>query len=169
MVSRESHALLAGSVLSVGRATVILRIPPMIRLANPEDVPVILALIHDNNDHLLERKGEEVLGLLPTFWVAEMDGEVVGCCCLEIYSRKIAEVRSLVVREDRRRHGIGRGLVLTAVAEARARGIAEILTVTGELQFFEELNFRTCLNEKYALFWSDPTKETISSSGTPSS
>lgn len=127
----------------------------MIRSASPEDVPAIMALIHAHNDHLLERSQEEVEALLPTFWVAELDGEVVGCCCLEVYSRKIAEVRSLVVKEGVRRRGMGRGLVLEAVAEARRRQIAEILTVTAELEFFESLNFHTCLNEKYALFWSD--------------
>ncbi|MDZ7638016.1 MAG: GNAT family N-acetyltransferase [Bryobacterales bacterium] len=127
----------------------------MIRSARHEDVPAILGLIHANNDHLLERSAGEVEALLPTFWVAEIDGEVVGCCCLEVYSRKIAEVRSLVVKDGVRRRGIGRGLVLEAVAEARRRHIAEILTVTGELDFFQSLNFHTCLNEKYALFWHD--------------
>lgn len=126
----------------------------MIRLARPEDVPAILDLIHQNTDHLLERSPEEVESLLPTFWVAEQEGKVVGCCCLEIYSRKIAEVRSLVVREDWRNRGLGRQLVREAVSEARRRGIHEILTVTSELGFFGSLNFRPVLNEKYALFWS---------------
>mgnify|MGYP002380715220 CR=1 FL=1 len=127
----------------------------MIRSARPEDIPAILGLIQTHSDHLLERSPEEVEALLPTFWVAEVDDEIVGCCCLEIYSRKIAEVRSLVVKEGARRRGLGRGLVLEAVAEARRREIAEILTVTAELEFFESVNFHTCLNEKYALFWSD--------------
>lgn len=127
----------------------------MIRSATPEDVPAILALIHANNDHLLERSEEEVQALLPTFWVAEVDGKVVGCCCLEVYSRKIAEVRSLVVKQEMRRRGIGKQLVREAVAEARRRNIAEILTVTGELDFFQNLGFHTVLNEKYALFWNE--------------
>ncbi len=126
----------------------------MIRLARPDDIPAILGLIHENNDRLLERSPEDIETLLPTFWVAELDGEVVGCCCLEIYSRKIAEVRSLVVREDRRHQGLGRQLVREAVNEARRREIREILTVTSELAFFASLHFRPVLNEKYALFWS---------------
>jgi amino-acid N-acetyltransferase len=127
----------------------------MIRSATPDDVPAILGLIHANNDHLLERSAEEIHTLLPTFWVAEVDGEVVGCCCLEVYSRKIAEVRSLVVKQEMRRRGIGKQLVREAVAEARRRNIAEILTVTGELDFFQNLGFHTVLNEKYALFWNE--------------
>lgn len=137
----------------------------MIRLARPADIPVILDLIHQNNDHLLERSPEEIEALLPTFWVAEDDsGTVVGCCCLEVYSRKIAEVRSLVVRADRRQQGFGRQLVLAAVEEARRRQIHEILTVTSELEFFNRLRFKPVLNEKYALFWNadDPLPSTES-------
>lgn len=125
----------------------------MVRLARPADIPAILSLIHENNDRLLERSAEDMDALLPTFWVAEEDGVVVGCCCLEIYSKKIAEVRSLVVRQDRRHLGYGRTLVQAAVTEARGRGIHEILTVTSKLDFFAQLNFKPVLNEKYALFW----------------
>jgi amino-acid N-acetyltransferase len=142
--------------LSIHPATdiAILQGAAMIRFARPDDIPAILALIHQNNDRLLERSSEEIQALLPAFWVAEEEGEVVGCCCLEIYSRKIAEVRSLVVREDRRHHGLGRRLVQEAVNEARRREIREILTVTSEVGFFASLHFRPVLNEKYALFWS---------------
>lgn len=133
----------------------------MVRLARADDLSAIMELIHSNNDRLLERTPEELESLLPTFWVAEEDGVVVGCCCLEVYSRKIAEVRSLVVREDRRHLGYGRQLVTEAVREAQRRGIYEILTVTSKLDFFGKLNFKPVLNEKYALFWSaeDHAKE----------
>jgi len=143
----------------------------MIRLATIADLSSILDLIRTNNDRLLERTPEELVSLLPTFWVAELNGQVVGCCCLEIYSRKIAEVRSLVVRDDHRQHGLGKQLVAAAVAEARRRGIYEILTVTSELEFFGKLNFKPVLNEKYALFWhadegNDPLKAAESAQGT---
>jgi amino-acid N-acetyltransferase len=131
----------------------------MVRFANLEDVPAILRLVHDNSDRLLERTEDEIRALLPTFWVAEEQGEVVGCCCLEIYSPKIAEVRSLVVREDRRHLGYGRQLVRQALSEGQRRGIREILTVTSKLDFFGQLNFRPVLNEKYALFWNGENPE----------
>ncbi len=139
----------------------------MIRNARPNDIPAILELILTHGDHLLERSAEEVESLLPTFWVAEIDGKIIGCCCLEVYSRKIAEVRSLVVTESARRQGIGRALVLEAVAEAKRRRIAEVLTVTSELEFFGKLNFHTCLNEKYALFWHDGSPSPSHPASTP--
>jgi N-acetylglutamate synthase-like GNAT family acetyltransferase len=64
-------------------------------------------------------------------------------------------VRSLAVRETSRGHGYGARLVEAAVAEARRRGIPQILVVTSNVEFFGRLNFQTCLNEKYALFYED--------------
>ena len=97
--------------------------------------------------------------LLDSFWVAELDGRVVGCCCLEVYSPKIAELRSLAVRAEARGHGLGAALTAAAVAEAERRGIPQVLVVTSNREFFERLNFGPCLTEKYALFWNNPAVE----------
>lgn len=125
----------------------------IVRLAREEDIPAIQHLINTNLDKLLPRKDEEIRELLPTFWVVDEEGEIVGCACLEIYSPKIAELRSLAVREDCRGKGYGAALVNTAVEVAKARNIPQILVVTSTPEFFEGLNFGPCLNEKYALFW----------------
>ena len=69
----------------------------MIRRATLDDVDAILAVVNTNTDRLLARDRDEIAQLLDAFWVAEVDGRVVGCCCLEIYSPKIAELRSLAV------------------------------------------------------------------------
>jgi amino-acid N-acetyltransferase len=126
-----------------------------LRRATPADIHPILQLIAAHPHQLLPRPREEVEQLIDTFWVMEEDGELAGCCCLEIYSPKIAEVRSLAVRETSRGHGYGARLVEAAVAEARRRGIPQILVVTSNVEFFGRLNFQTCLNEKYALFYED--------------
>jgi N-acetylglutamate synthase-like GNAT family acetyltransferase len=49
--------------------------------------------------------------------------------------------------------------VEAAVAEARRRGIPQILVVTSNVEFFSRLNFQTCLNEKFALFYEEPGGE----------
>ena len=125
----------------------------LVRLATPADIPGIIALVEANPDTLLPRLPEEVAKLLPAFWVAEADGHVVGCCCLEVYSPKIAEIRTLVVAREYRDRGLGSELVKTAVAEAKRHSIREILVVTSNVPFFEQLNFGACLHEKYALFY----------------
>lgn len=128
----------------------------MVRKATLADVDVILDIVNTNIDRLLERDREEIEQLLDSFWVAEVDGGVVGCCCLEVYSPKIAELRSLAVRSDYRGDGLGAALTNAAVAEAQRRGIPQVLVVTSNREFFERLNFGSCLNEKYALFWINP-------------
>lgn len=128
----------------------------MIRKATPADVDAILEVVNANTDRLLARDREEIQQLLDTFWVAEVDGRIAGCSCLEVYSPKIAELRSLAVRPEYRGHGLGAALTTVAVEEAQRRGIPQVLVVTSNREFFERLNFGSCLNEKYALFWLNP-------------
>lgn len=128
----------------------------MVRRATPDDVDAILAVVNTNTDRLLARDRDEIAQLLDQFWVAEVDGRVVGCCCLEIYSNKIAELRSLAVLSEFRERGLGAALTDAAVAEAGRRGIPQVLVVTSNREFFERRNFGPCLNEKYALFWINP-------------
>jgi N-acetylglutamate synthase-like GNAT family acetyltransferase len=128
----------------------------VIRRAAAQDIDEILALIGANTDRLVPRERDELRQLIDSFWVAEEDGAIVGCCCLEVYSPKIAELRSLAVRESHRRRGIGAQLTAAAVEEANRRGIPQVLVVTSNRDFFERLNFGSCLNEKYALFWNAP-------------
>lgn len=130
--------------------------PPVIRRATAQDIDVILSLVNTNTDRLLPREREEVAQLIDSFWVAEDEGQVVGCCCLEVYSPKIAELRSLAVHRNFRRRGYGAQLTRAAVDEANRRGIPQVLVVTSNREFFEGLNFGSCLNEKYALFWNAP-------------
>jgi amino-acid N-acetyltransferase len=127
-----------------------------LRKAVAADVDGILGLVNSNTDRLLARDRDEIASLLDTFWVADDAGAIVGCCCLEVYSPKIAELRSLAVRPSHRGRGLGAALTTQAVEEAERRGIPQVLVVTSNREFFERLNFGPCLNEKYALFWINP-------------
>jgi len=124
-----------------------------VRKATMEDIPSICGLINANLDNLLPRSEEEVADLIESFFVVEEDGEVLGCVCLEIYSQKIAELRSLAVAKKARGKGLGRVLVQAVLQEAEAKEIPEVLAVTSALEFFQQMNFKGVLNEKYALFW----------------
>ncbi|NDC38010.1 MAG: GNAT family N-acetyltransferase [Proteobacteria bacterium] len=127
--------------------------PVSLRLATVQDIPAILSLIAENPDVLLPRTTAEMQELLETTWVVEQGRTVMGCCCLEIYSKKICEVRTLAVAKGQQGKGYGRLLVNAAVAEANRRGVPQILTITSALGFFERLGFGACLKEKYALFF----------------
>src|SRR6185503_13318997 len=128
----------------------------MIRRATLDDIDAIVGVVNTNTDRLLARDRDEIVQLLDAFWVAEVDGRIVGCCCLEVYSPKIAELRSLAVIPEFRGQGLGARLTDAAVEEAKRRGIPQVLVVTSNRAFFERLNFGPCLDEKYALFWLNP-------------
>ncbi len=136
----------------------------MLRKATLNDVDGIQALIDMNLDKLLPRKHEELIELLDSFYVIEEDQQIVGCCCLEVYSPKIAEIRSLAVRSDSRGKEYGSQLVNVCIEDARKRNIRQILVVTSTPEFFEKLHFGLCLNEKYAMFWNGVTPESYHSS-----
>ena len=126
-----------------------------IRLARAEDIPAIAALIRSyvEQGRLLPRTLEEFDELLPTMFVAEYEGRVLGCAALEIYSRKLAEVRSLAVAEDAQKMGLGRKLVLACIDLARERNVLEVMAITSSDAFFMACGFNYTLpGEKRALF-----------------
>jgi N-acetylglutamate synthase-like GNAT family acetyltransferase len=92
--------------------------------------------------------------LLPNFFVAVSDGgEIIGCAALEIYSPKLAEIRSLAVAANAQGLGIGRRLVNACVERARLRNILEVMAVTSSDGFFQSCGFDYTLpGEKRALF-----------------
>ncbi len=115
-----------------------------VRSAAAEDIPAIAELIKPYVDEgsLLERTFDEFEELLPNFFVAvEEDGTIIGCAALEIYSRKLAEIRSLAVAASAQGQGIGRKLVDACVERARERNILEIMAITASDAFFQSCGF----------------------------
>jgi amino-acid N-acetyltransferase len=126
-----------------------------IRSAKPEDVPRILALIEPfvSAGKLLQRTIEEIRDLVPTGFVAERGGAIVGFAALEVYSKKLAEIRSLAVSADQQKQGLGSQLVKACVELAVSRNILEVMAVTSSEAFFRDCGFDFTLpGEKKALF-----------------
>lgn len=84
------------------------------------------------------------------FYVAENKKQIIGCCALDKYSNKIAEIRSLVVLDEHRKKGIGKKLV-TACCK-RGKRIKEIFAITSSPDYFKKMDFDFVHNEKYILF-----------------
>jgi N-acetylglutamate synthase-like GNAT family acetyltransferase len=123
-----------------------------VRPAVVEDMPLIRGLIREYPKRLVQKD----LPRTPSFFVAELAGRVVGCCALQIYSRRLGEVRSLAIHPEFRGMGIGRKLVAACQARARERGVKQLLAVTSELMFFECCGFKTFFGERIALFFDIP-------------
>jgi amino-acid N-acetyltransferase len=127
----------------------------VIRPATGDDLEALEALIAPfvEEGRLLPRTTDELIDLLPTGFVAEFEGRIVGFATLEIYSRKFSEIRSLCVSRDVQGHGIGRRLVNACVALARERRVFEIMVITSKDNFFLGCGFDFTLpGEKKALF-----------------
>ena len=88
-----------------------------------------------------------------SFFVACVGGRLVGCCALQIYSKRMAEVRSLAVHPDFQDRGVASKLVECCVERARDRGIRELFAVTSQTAFFGRLGFATFRREKTAMFY----------------
>ena len=104
----------------------------VVRPAEPSDLEPLEKFIGPFVEarRILPRTTDELASLLPTAFVAELHGRIVGFAALEIYSRKLAELRSLAVAEEWQGQGIGSRLVKSCVALARERRIFEIITIT---------------------------------------
>jgi len=128
---------------------------PVVRPARKDDVPRIHAFIRPYvaAGRLLERTMEELDLLVDDGFVADDDGRIVGFAALEVYSKKLAELRSLAVAEGYRGHGLGKRLVTACVERAREKNVLEVMAITSSEEFFQACGFDFTLpGEKKALF-----------------
>jgi amino-acid N-acetyltransferase len=127
-----------------------------IRRAQIGDIAALSALIEPfvEDGKLLPRTFDELEELLPGCFVAVTEyGEIVGCAALEIYSRKLAEVRSLAVAPSMQGLGVGKRLVQACVELAREQQILEVMAITASDDFFKSCGFDFMLpQKKKALF-----------------
>lgn len=132
--------------------------PMNTRSAKISDVKAINALINSyaERDRMLFRSMADIYENLQCFIVAELEGQVVGCCALEIIWSDLAEIKSLAVDETNKQKGIGRMLVAAAAEQAAALGVPRVFALTLEPEFFLKSGFE--IVEKEALpmkVWSD--------------
>ncbi len=108
-----------------------------------KDVPIVHELVNDyaSRGEMLARSRSEIYEGLRDFFIAEEEGQILGCAALHINWEDLAEVRSLAVSETAQKRGIGRKLVEACIQEARALGVAKVYALTYRPGFFEQLGF----------------------------
>lgn len=132
-----------------------------IRSAKISDAKAIYSLInfYAEQDKMLFRSMADIYKNLQAFTVAELDGNVVGCCALEIIWSDLAEVKSLAVDEANTEKGVGKMLVTTATEQARQLGLQRVFALTLKPDFFEKLGFEIVEKETLPMkVWSDCAK-----------
>ncbi len=119
----------------------------MIRKARIRDVKVIQGLLKEHADRgeLLPRPLGDLYDFMRDFTLFEetQGGPVMGICALHVCWEDLAEIRSLAVRPDHQRQGIGSKLVTNALTEALELGINRVFTLTYRPDFFAKHGFQT--------------------------
>lgn len=121
----------------------------VVRKAFINDIPMIHELVNifAGKGEMLARSRSELYEDLRDFYVADLNGSVIGCCALHINWEDLAEVRSLAVYPDHQGKGIGRKLVQACLEEAKQLGIGRVYALTYRPGFFEGLEFRRVAKE----------------------
>lgn len=120
------------------------------RKARIEDVESIYQLIigHANRGAMLPRPRQSLYEGIREYIVAENQGEIIAVGALRILWKDLAEIRSLVVKDDHMRQYIGRKIVSLLEEEARALGLPRIFALTYQETFFEKCGYCKISNKE---------------------
>ncbi|MDO9211316.1 MAG: N-acetyltransferase [Deltaproteobacteria bacterium] len=134
-----------------------------IRKAKISDVRQIQKLIElsAKKGEMLSRSLSELYDNLRDYYIyqEEGQGQILGTCAMHICWEDLAEIRSLVVREEYNRRGIGTKLIEACLSEAISLGLYRIFALTYKPDFFRKFGFKVV--DKSALphkIWADCIK-----------
>jgi len=116
---------------------------PQIREARTSDVRVVRRLMEEYAvDRILLQKATVTLFEdVQEFYVAEIDGEIVGCGALHVLWEDLGEVRTLAVDKKHLGQGIGDLLLRRLLQQARHVGVSRVFCLTFEVDFFTRHGF----------------------------
>ena len=114
-----------------------------IREARTSDVTPIRSLVdtYSGDRILLSKATVTLFEDVQEFYVAEVDGVVVGCGALHVLWEALAEVRTLAVDKEFRGRGIGDLLLRRLLQQARHLGVSRVFCLTFEVAFFSRHGF----------------------------
>ena len=115
----------------------------ILRAGTPEDADALYYLItsHAKEGHLLPRELEELRRNAHRFVICEVEGDIKACAELAPLSKRVAEVRSLVVSEKFRRVGLAARLVGELRRRAQIAEFEMLCAFTHDARFFVRQNF----------------------------
>ncbi|CDO30357.1 amino-acid N-acetyltransferase [Mycolicibacterium porcinum] len=114
----------------------------VVRRARTSDVPAIKSLVDVYAGKiLLEKNLVTLYEAVQEFWVAELDGELVGCGALHVLWADLGEVRTVAVHPKVRGTGVGHQLVEQLLDVARDLHLRRIFVLTFEVAFFGKHGF----------------------------
>jgi amino-acid N-acetyltransferase len=114
----------------------------VVRRARTSDVPAIKALVDVYSGKiLLEKNLVTLYEAVQEFWVAELDGELIGCGALHVLWSDLGEVRTVAVHPKVKGRGVGHAIVDRLLDVARELHLERIFVLTFEVEFFSRHGF----------------------------
>lgn len=113
--------------------------------AKLSDIPAMQSLVVSEvkDGIILDRTEDEVATNIRSYVLAKDGDKLVGYTALHVHSRRLAEIRSLIVDEAYRGQRVGQRMVQFTLDEAKHIGVEEdVLVLTYLPQFFLNLNFK---------------------------
>lgn len=113
------------------------------RKATLLDIPNMQKLVKKEVEQgiILPRSDDEIATNIRSYTLAILEDKIVGFCALHIHTPYLAEIRSLIVKEELRGAKIGENMVTESLKEAYILGLEKILSLTYKKSFFERLGF----------------------------
>ncbi|MEW6109110.1 MAG: N-acetyltransferase [Nitrospirota bacterium] len=114
-----------------------------IRKAKISDSRDIHKLINEfaRKEEMIPRSINELYENIRDFIVFEDNGKVQGVCALHVLWEDLAEIRSLAVKKEYQKMGIGKKLVKSCLSESKKIGVLRVFVLTYHPAFFKKLGF----------------------------
>lgn len=112
--------------------------------ATLQDIPQMQEMVKSEvkDGIILERNEDEVATNIRSYVLAKEGDFLVGYAALHIHSSRLAEIRSLIVKDEHRGKNIGKEIILFALEEAKVLNVGEeVLVLTYLPEFFKKLDF----------------------------
>ena len=115
----------------------------IIRPALIGDVPAMAEIINAfaAQQIMLPRSQFQFYQHVRDFTVLEHDGEIIGCGALQFVWADMAEIRSLAIKSEWQKQGLGRLLVDHLLDEGRQHSVPRVFCLTYQDGFFASVGF----------------------------
>lgn len=115
-----------------------------VRPAEHQDIePMVRIIAHYASQGLmLPRSHGALQDALPSYVVADVNGEIIGCGGLDAYSHDTAEICGLAAAPHKTVRGTGRAIVDALIKKAQSEKLSQVFALTLAPAFFEKMGFR---------------------------
>ncbi len=100
-----------------------------------------LVALDVENGNILDRNSNEMATTIRSYTAVKYNDEIVGFVALHIHTTDLAEIRSLVVKQEYRNKGIAKKLIQKTIDEGKYLKLNKLLVLTYKKELFESFNF----------------------------